>query len=140
MNEKFQTTNEYAKYLFNANKIKGANSLEFIIKSSNLLNRYKDNKFWELPDKEAFNFLLKEIIDNNFDIKDILYVLSEKKIVSGFNEYILEYIASKNTNAKIEKEKLEKLAKLKRIDALIIELIKQEFYIEKENENMQKQK
>lgn len=140
MNEKFQSTNEYAEYLFNANKLKGVSSVEFIIKSTNLQNKYPNDKFWQMSDKEAFTFLLQEIIAGNFDIKDILYVLNEQKILSGFNKHILEYIQSKKSHSKTETKRLEKLAKIKRIDALILELIRQEFYLEKDENNQQKQK
>ncbi len=135
-----QNENDYAEFLFNTNKIKGVTSLEFILKSSQLQNKYDNVKFWQLPDKEAFIFLLNEIVKGDFDINDILYILSEQKILSGFNEYILDYISSKKINSEAEAKRLEKLAKIKQIDALIIELIKQEFYADKDAEALQKQK
>lgn len=123
---------QYAEELYNVNNIKNIAKSEFIIKSSALQSKF-DKKFWQLSDRAAFEFVLDMIIKNKFNIKDILFILSEKKLLAGFNEYILDYIASKEPNEQLNAKRLESLAKQKQIDAIIQELINNQFYKKSNN-------
>ena len=81
---------DYANFLFDANRIKDLNKTEFIIKSTNLLESFKDNKIWLEEPKKAFEFLLNEIIKERFSLDYISYILPNDMIMAGFEEYILE--------------------------------------------------
>lgn len=125
---------DYANFLFDANRIKDLNKTEFIIKSTNLLESFKDNKIWLEEPKKAFEFLLNEIIKERFSLDYISYILPNDMIMAGFEEYILEYINSRDYIEVQEKKKIKKLAKEKQLDALLEVLIRNEFLNENKAE------
>jgi len=137
--DKFNNENwtalEYANFLFDANKIKDMKNAEFIIKSSKLLQNYENNKFWLLSPKESFEFLLNEIKQNKFSLDDISYVLPDDIIMSGFEEYISDFVNSRNYIEIREKRLKKKLSKEKELDLILAETIRKMFENKKEKQS-----
>lgn len=140
-NESWSTT-DYSNYLLETNNIKDIKDTEFIIKSSKLLQNYKDNPFWLKEPKEAFEFLLNEIKKNKFSLDDISLVLPNDIIMSGFEEFILDYVNSRDYIEIREKRLKKKLTKEKELDLILAETIRRMLTkgktISKEEETMNK--
>ena len=88
------------------------------------MQSYKDNPFWLKSPKEAFEFLLNEIKKDKFYLNDISYVLPNDIIMNGFEEFILDYINSRNYIEIRENRLKKKLAKEKELDLILAETIR----------------
>ena len=133
-NKENWTNADYSNFLFENNNIKALKSTEFIIKSSKLLQNYKDNEFWLLSPKEAFEFLLNEIKKEKFSLDDISFVLPNDIIIAGFEEFILEYVNSRNYIEIREKRIKKKLSKEQEMDLILAETIRKMFENKKEKQ------
>ena len=136
--EKFNKENwtnaDYSNFLFENNNIKDLKSTEFIIKSSKLLQNYKEDPFWLKSPKEAFEFLLNEIKKEKFSLDDISFVLPNDIIIAGFEEFILEYVNSRNYIEIREKRIKKKLSKEQEMDLILAETIRKMFENKKEKQ------
>ena len=132
--DKFNSNNwnstDYSNFLYEKNTIKSISNTEFVIKSSKLLEKFKNNEFWLKPPKEAFKYLLDEIKSNKFRLEDISFVLPNDIIMAGFEEYILEYVNSRDYIAIREARIRKKLSKEKEMDLILLESIRK--FLEKQ--------
>lgn len=128
------TNADYSNFLFENNNIKDLKSTEFIIKSSKLLQNYKEDPFWLKSPKEAFEFLLNEIKKEKFSLDDISFVLPNDIIIAGFEEFILEYVNSRNYIEIREKRIKKKLSKEQEMDLILAETIRKMFENKKEKQ------
>ena len=133
-NKENWTNADYSNFLFENNNIKALKSTEFIIKSSKLLQNYKEDPFWLKSPKEAFEFLLNEIKKEKFSLDDISFVLPNDIIIAGFEEFILEYVNSRNYIEIREKRIKKKLSKEQEMDLILAETIRKMFENKKEKQ------
>ena len=133
-NKENWTNADYSNFLFENNNIKDLKSTEFIIKSSKLLQNYKEDPFWLKSPKEAFEFLLNEIKKEKFSLDDISFVLPNDIIIAGFEEFILEYVNSRNYIEIREKRIKKKLSKEQEMDLILAETIRKMFETKKEKQ------
>lgn len=119
----------YAKFLAHSQKLKGAEKTGFLKECIVRIEKIED-PFWLDSPIDAFYNFLQEIKNDIIPLSDIKYYMPDSKLMLGFTEYYKTRVESINTPKRRRHYKnLEK--RYKELDQIIINLLSQQFTLEK---------